>query len=244
MNIEIGPNSKTRIKTTGGLLADKANEALQAEYGLSMTNTETVAVLAERLEDSKAKSLMEDIQAATESVNELRERISKDMTRNSIEKLHVFEQKSKSIVETTHTKLDELARHVMQQHKQAVDSLFTVKALLTPLEQSMLPKVADLLSQDESELSVNNVTQSEAKLLLTVLENYPSVVNPKQYTREDIVGVKKDLNARFTPEAYGKFMVTSELNKTIGNLVDEALQAKRKVLPSEILEQIKKTRVA
>ncbi len=243
--IEKGPNSVSPNRVIKDPIKIAVKKALGTDYQVSMTQTETLAIEIERTGSKELSLQFKEISSAVGAVQELQSKIRGDMTRNDTEKLQLLNKKAKSRLEHIDKSVNHIATVAMRTMQEAKEKLFTSNIGLNAVEQSMLPQIAQMLSKDEASLAIGTATESEAKLLLHMLENFPSMVNEKQFNpSEELQGIKQDFNSRFSPEPLGIVMSNYEVTKAVKDLIPALSKAKSSSLPSELLASLTSTRVA
>ena len=221
------------------------NKALNSEFRLSMTSTETLSVLAEKVDDSEIQLYLKDLSSTVEKINDLKAKVQKDMTRTPAEKIRLLDTKSKPLLKSVQDSIDKVAKVALKKLQDTQKQLFTSNTALNATDMSMLPMVAKALSEDSSNISIDTVTENEGKLLVHVMKSYPSIVNREQFDPDkDMSYILNGLNERFTPEAHTATQAYRAMHDEMTNLVKSAKTAQESILPSNLLEQINKGRVA
>jgi len=242
--IDKGPNSIAGKRIVKDPIKEAVAKTIGADYKVSLTQTETLSVLAEKTGSKESVIQVKQFLGAITDIQELHDRVKKDQTRNNSEKLSLFSSKSKQGFTNLDKSVNAIAQTAMSDLTDAQSKLFSHNIGLDAIDNALLPQMATMLSSTESELSINMMTESEGRTFLNIATRYPSLVNAKQFTREALLEARNDLNLKFSEEAYNTVRINHEIHKTITGLVSELSKAKQEVLPSDLLANLSSTRVA
>ena len=226
-------------------IKEAVKKALGTNYQVSMTKTETIAVLAEKAESKELQLYAQELTKTVGTIQELQERVRGDMTRNDTEKFALLDKKVKPSLESMDSTVNKIGQVAIKTLTEARDKLFSSNLGLDMVEQSMLPIVAQAMSNDESLLRESTATEMEAKLMLHVIEQFPAIVNRKQFDpANDLQGIKTVFNERFSPDALHTVLIAHETVKAIQDIVPALRESKEAILPSGLISQLNSTKVA
>jgi len=236
MKIEHGTNTingRTVIKDS---IAEQSKKALQSEIRLPLTQSETLKLLGTEEE----VRMIEQFEETVSKLDTLRMRVAEDRTRSAVERLYLFNQKSKPYIDNIRTTGNKLREYYINSQSSYESQKFSNNTELTQLDVAVLPQFVSVVSDDENTLSVGSLTEAEGRLMVSLMKSYPSVVSDNY----DATSVSEELDRRFTPTAYAQSKVYAEALTNFDALSQSLVNSISNAMPQQLIETLKSKRVA
>ncbi len=235
-----GPNSIDPNRVIVDEHAQLLSNTLKVDYMINQTKLS-------RLEASVDKKMgvnVAEVRKRLEALAHTQESIRADRTRTDGGKLSHLATK----VEAAHTGvrklLDSVEMGAASARQEASAKLFSQNLKLSAAELQILPLMAQTLGNDRSTLSENTFMQAEARVFLTMINDYPNLVNPEQFDPKHFSEMRADLDSRFTPEAVDGVKKADEIFRSVRDLKISVTEAGELSAPKEVIKSITASRVA
>ncbi len=241
-NIRIvrGPNSAEPSRIVVDEHAQLLTATLRTDYAINQTKLSHVEAL---VDGTNTQAAIATVRRRLEILGHTQASVRNDKTRTDGGKLVFLATKVATVDKDVRKLLGDIETEAAYSGAEAGRKLFSSKLTLTPAELQILPLMAKDLKKDEATFSESAFGQSEARILMTMINDYPSMINPKQIDPESFNDIRTEFDGRFTPEHLETVNQSASIFAAIRTLKADISEAGSAIAPREVLESINATRV-
>ncbi len=174
-----------------------------------------------------------------QKLNELPEKIGKDVTRTLAEQYLLKKELSEREFQTFEKQLDRIDADALAKMQEVAKDLFSVNSRLDPIDQSLLPQYVQAFQGKSIDRLIEG-TPSDALICLELAKNYPALI--KLDTSYEALTI--EANAKHTPEAFEYYTALADTREQVTVLMQKYREAKAKFVDTALIEEIKSVQVA
>ena len=231
-----------KVVVKADALQERIEEALDTDFGLPVTMTETLAVMQERIGDGNelgqaVKASLTTLRNGQDAVNGLREAVKRDRTLTPAAKMVRLRERTAKTISAMSGAIDTMARAAVKAEHEAREKLFTNSQVPDEIDRAVLEADFTRLAR-----TLPTETESEARITAAIIRRYPSAL-PENVSPDHRENILSGIDAKYTPDAANTVEAASYIAKRVTELVAPFVQAREAVLPSDVLEEIDKRRV-
>ena len=169
-----------------------------------------------------------------QKLNEIPDRISKDITRTPAEQYLLKEEMTRKDFELFEKQLSRIDLDTRTKINEVSKDLFSNNAHLDATDQTLLPQYIQAYQGKSIDRLIEG-TESECAICLKLVRDYPGLV--KVDTNYDKLTL--EANATHSPKAFEEFKALVGVREQVGVMTKEYMKAKAKYVNTDLIAEIK-----